>query len=498
MNRSSLKSNLIDLKKEKIKRIQKNGEKIINKRKSISINEIEKDESNALLIYSLSRIPEKCKMYPIEDNYTCSMKLLNCESKSWISKNIIGSKRKGGKTTIRIDGRKLTFKSGNINIEGNKEIMIVLKFLFSMTKEETIFELNKTKKLFSVKRFKQKNKPPLDVVKIDRLKFPYDKTKLIFSFLEEITNNKDKINPSVLIKSFEEKNGKINLNEKCNEIINENTIGMNFLRLVYTTLSVDGENSIKKIKSHIDVMCRMIKFTNDKSMICHSNTLLVTNIVYRIHIPKKFTSNLSHLKSNISFSSYQPRSSYSEKFPGLTCKFRKLTNDHIKTTLSIFNTGKITITGHKNPKTLERVYPYILNFLSTIVMKKDEFIEMIKNGNFDDDYNEDSVNTMNEKLEDEWVKEKESLDNLIHKIGIDGNLIEMMSKKTIPKTPKQKFVEKSLSFYKTNFSIYSNVHSDINLKYDETMKYFSNSLNIKIINKKSLIEMIDTWCTINK
>ena len=394
--------------------------------------------------FDLNKVPKESNFHPKINSYSCYLKLLNCPSGEWIINNIIGSLKKNTKKKsifLIINERTVVIKYINLYISKSKieSTLSFLKGLCPNKKDLTEFinpyKCNKCKKNKKKDRCKKcKFKTVLNLNKLNIIEG--QNSEKCFQFINDMyTLKRDPKNIKVIDKYF------LNVKEKVLKERREDKKSKKELILKFNILKIDGEKQKKNILRCVEIFCNLINFKNNNiGIIASKNNLKITNLIYNIRIPMIFTKNLYIIKNNMKYSilglDYKINNS-TTNFPALIIKIFNMeknngdnganevndnpTSDVIitnattppsKTTLEIFKSGHITLTGFKCDSKMRRIYPKLLYFLSLMISKTtnyefSDFLNSFKN------YNNDSTHQTiilsdekTQKLEEKWKDEE--------------------------------------------------------------------------------------------
>lgn len=387
-----------------------------------------------LTLFDLKELSKNSSLYPKIENYSCYVPIINCPSWEWIIYNICSLERKKKKNTInvKLNNTKIEFTTNKIEIWGKVDISKTLELLQKIS-------INYSKKLFETIQPKKKY-----LLKTRKLTFTEENSKKIFDFF---LSKKLKTDESALDKEV-------------------------LLTLKIDVLHVKGLKNINNVKNLVDSICNIINGKiKYRSVFYDIENKVSTNILYQLIIPSTFTMELKKLYNNISNikwfkylhindieCSYEPNN-----FSALIVKFYGLCN-HKKTTLEIYDTGYISITGFKENKNFIKIYPEIIYFLYKSINKEHRlfFLDIFKDtsGTVVNSHTTKSLKLYKDrKLGQEFKKTELSLKNMYHKINKTG-LLFRKSDLGIHQNryTKRKDMLKNLDFTNPNSNYYDEMY----------------------------------------
>jgi len=470
-------------------------------------------------LFNYDNIPKNSKLLPRIQNYSSYVRLINVPNQEWLIYNVPGSlenTKKKKSITFTILGKKLIFKATSLSIYGECEINRVLYFMSTISENDprTLIKKKKRKKGIKTQNviFLNLNDLKINDEKIETVKF--------FNFIDQLFEKRKKNsaktpqNKPINVPNIKKETSTPWYNkcpllpeywvEDIDSSISKNTHLKKILILEFNTLHVVGEKSIEKIKKYLKVCCNIInirkmeefqksnKLLNENvyplKMEC-GKKLTTTNIVYQIQIPRKFTSNLLSIYKNLpsDLKIRYTRSCEPNKFPALIIKLFEL-DGHKKTTLEIYRTGFISITGFKNDNKIRTVYPYVMLFITAIlpVSKKKDFISMFRNVHVGDDkiFKDFTKIDHFKKLEEEFKKERDQLENIIKKGSSGGGKgIGLMFRKSDIDSPKEMFSVRYRRQYEIDFDNLKKPQSILTSYYNQSLNIFNfNTLNLNTLN----------------
>jgi hypothetical protein len=430
--------------------------------------------------FDLNKVPKESNFYPKINSYSCYLKLLNCPSGKWIINNIIGSLEKNTKKKsifLIINERTIVIKYINLYISKSKieSTLSFLKGLCSSNNKGGItefcnlikpYECNKCKK-----RGRKKNrckkcefKTVLDLNKLNIIEG--QNSDKCFQFIDDMyTLKRDPSNIKVIDKYF------LNVKEK----VLKDKKSKKELILKFNILKIDGEKLKKNILRCVEIFCNLINFKSNIRIIASKSNLKITNLIYNIRIPMIFTKNLYIIKNNMKYGilglDYKINNG-TTNFPALIIKIFNMekNKDNLttssKTTLEIFKSGHITLTGFKSDSKMRRIYPKLLYFLSLMIYKTTnynftDFLNGFKNYN-SDNIPQTMINMIlcekTQKLEEKW-KDEEPI--------FKQNGSNLMFRKSDLNDQKELFTQRLISQHEVDLN---------NLKnnfYNETLNIFN-------------------------
>ena len=348
-------------------------------------------------LFNLDNISKNSSLFPKIENYSCYIKILNSPTRHWLINNILGSlesNKKKKTINVKFSGKKIEFTTNKIEVWGKERISEMLTFL----KKSTIdYSHHKIETLKPKKKY---------MLKIRE-----------FTFKEEFENETFALFSK--LKKEEE-----NIKNKNKNIV--------FI-LKIDVLHIKGLKNISNIYKIIKELSLVINnLVKTRNLFYDKNEKTTTNILYQLIIPYDLTIELEKLYNNslnikwkrylevdkINFI-YEP-----DNFSAFMIKFFNLYN-HKKTTLQIYDTGYISITGFKNHKRFIELYPYIIYFLYKIVdINQKNFFKKIFEDGSGDIVNKYTVNSSKlyteRKLQQEFSKDELALTNMYNMIKNTG------------------------------------------------------------------------------
>lgn len=484
------------------KRKKKHSNKVKNKNlwKSRNDDEIILDKK-ILDIFSLEKIPQSSTLYPIEDNHTCYIIVLNSPTKSWISENVpccIISKCKKN-ISMLIKNRTIMFKSMSIEIKSEDSVIRVLSYLY-MNADINLFKKDKVIKYvcnqcgFGDCICENKSNDvdmDGDTIDIELRSIPYtDKKKGsdVINLIGKLQKALKDVNPNESIKKLIPEDL---INKDILKTVKELLCGRTIINLNFDIMSVVGERSKEVIKKYMKVACNMINIANPSINMLINDELQITNVVYQVGLPKEFTKDLYLMNKRIKTSMFSKKIFHTydpESFPAIRCKISWICNDHKKTTLEIYSSGAVMITGHKSIDTIKTAYPRLMYFIMTIVKDSHSFIKMFVEGAKVSKTNE---NELIEKMNEEWVKELEALKNSMKKKMSKGKKLGLLYRKSNIKPPKIKFKERCMEQYDLNIPLMK--ERNVSTLYNETLKVFQMYTPYENVPTNSTVNILNQW-----